>query len=287
MRSRSMKPSVAGKTAVWATAISVSAVAPHAAPVALGLAAAKEGFDLLHAHMHRTSVLSFIRAAGAGTYLSVDPSGSSPGVVLRTASPLAGPQGDEEGAVPVPADDEPSRSGADPDPGKFCTEHRTDWLAYALVHARNRPDAEDAVQHAAVKILQHHAKTGTLCPPGYDPVAWAKTVIANYIKDLHRRSKVRLQYQGRLHSPPDDFVEDFLDEMLARQVFSFIKGLKPGDHQIAEMRYVENLEPIDIARRLRRNVITVRTSLWRMNRKIRREFGITAEPQRVLPRETS
>jgi RNA polymerase sigma factor (sigma-70 family) len=287
MRSRNMKPPSAGRTAVWTTAISVSVLAPHAAPVAIGLAAAKEGFDLLHARMHRTSVLSFIRAAGAGTYLSVDPSGSAPGVVLRTASSLAGPQGEEEGGLPVPAYDEPSRSGDDPDPGEFCIKHQADWLGYALAHARNVHDAEDAVSHAAVKILEHHARTGKLCPEEYDPVAWSKTVIANYIKDLHRRAKVRREYQGKLLPLSGDFVEDILDEILTKQVFSFIKNLNPSDHQLAEMRYAENLPPSEIARRLGRNVITVRTSLWRINRKIRREFGVAAEPQRILPGETT
>ena len=177
---------------MWATAISVSALAPHAAPLALGLAAGvKEGFDLLHARMHRNTVLSFIRAADAGIYLSVDPSGASPGVTLQTASPSAGPWGDEEGAVQVPAYDAPSRSTADPDPGEFCIKHRAEWLSYALAHARNFQDAEDAVSHVAEKILLWHAKTGELCPTEYDPEAWSKTVIANYIKDLHRRAKVR------------------------------------------------------------------------------------------------
>jgi RNA polymerase sigma factor (sigma-70 family) len=284
-----MRASATGRTAVWTTAISVSVLAPHAAPVALGLAVLKEGFDLLQARMHRTSVLSFIRAAGAGTYLSVDPSGSAvPGVVLRMASSFAGQPGEEgEGGVPVPVRDEFSRSGADPDPGEFCIKHRADWLGYALAHARNRQDAEDAVSHVVVKVLQHHARTGTICPAGYNPDAWAKTVIANFITDLHRRADVQSRYQGKLHSPPGDFVEDLLDEMFARQAFSFIRQLSPRDHQIAEMRYAENLDTVEIARRLGRNAITVRTSLWRTNRKIRREFGIIAEQLRPLPGETS
>ena len=287
MRPRNMKPPSASRTAVWATAISVSAFVPHAAPVALGLAAAKEGFDVLHALVQRTSVLSFIRTARAGTYLSVDPSGSAPGVVLRTASSFAGPQSEEKGGARVPAYNEPSRSGVDPDPGEFCIKHQADWLGYALAHARNVQDAEDAVSNVAVKILQRHARTGTLCPPGYDPVAWSKTVIANYIKDLHRRAEVRREHQGKLFPPSGDFVEDLVDEMLARQGFSFIKKLNPSDHQIALMRYAEGLEPSEIARRLGRNVITVRTSLWRINRKIRMELGVAAEPRRILPEETT
>ena len=72
--------------------------------------------------------------------------------------------------------------------------------------------------------------------------------------------------------------------MLARQMLLFIKTLKQGDHQIAEMRYVEGLEPSAIAERLGRNVVTVRTSLWRTHRKMSRHLGITAESQALIPR---
>lgn len=282
-----MKLPAAGRTTVWATAISVSALAPHAAPVALGLAAAKEGFDLLHARIHRTTVLSYIRATSTGTYLSVDSSRSAPGVVLQTASPSAGSRRDEEGAVPVPADDEPGHPGADPDPGEFCIKHRVDWLSFAAVRARNFHDAEDAVSHAAEKILIHHAREGELCPPEYDPVAWAKTVIANHIKDRYRRASVQLKNQGKLYLPQDDSGEDVLDVMLARQAFSFIKDLKPGDHEIAVMYFIENLEPRDIARILGRNVVTVRGSLHRTRKEIRKRLGIVVEAQRTISRETT
>jgi hypothetical protein len=164
MRTRCMKPSAPGRTTLWATAISVSAFAPHAAPVALGLAVAKESFDLLHVYMNRAAVLSYIRDTAAGTYLHVDSSGTAPGVVLQTASPSKGLQGGEKGAGPVPTDDEPSRSESDPDPGEFCIKHRADWFSYAAAHARNFQDAEDAVSHVVEKILVYHAMEGTLCP---------------------------------------------------------------------------------------------------------------------------
>lgn len=280
-----MKLPAAGRTTVWATAISVSALDPHAAPVALVLAAAKEGFDLLHARMHRTTVLSFIRASGAGTYLNVDPSGAIPGVTLRAASPSVGSQGDQEGAVPVPADSESSLSGTDPDPGEFCVKNRTEWLGFALAHARNLQEAEDAVSHLAVKVLEQHARTGTICPNGYDPQAWSKTVIRNFIRSRRRDDKVELKYQPKQYSPADDdFVEELVDEMLARQMLSFIKSLKPRDHQIAVMRYVENLEPSVIAGMLRLKAVTVRTSLWRTNRKMRKQLDLAAESQVVVPR---
>ena len=273
-----------GRTTVWATAISASALDPRVVPVALGLAVAKEGFDLLHARMHRTTVLSLIRAAGAGTYLNVDPSGPTPGVTLQTAPPPAGSRGGQEGAVPVPADNQSNLPGIDPDPGEFCVKHRDEWRAFALMHARNPQDAEDAVAEVALKILHQHSETGTICPDGFDPEAWSKAVIRNYIRSLYRHEKVQLKYQAKLHSPADDFVEDLTDEMLAREMFSFIRALKPGDHQLAVMRYIEGLEPSVIAETLGLKAVTVRTSLWRINRKMRRHLGVAAESQVVIPR---
>jgi RNA polymerase sigma factor (sigma-70 family) len=284
-----MKPSLPGRAAVWTAAISAAAVVPRATPVALGLVAAREGFDLVHARMRRTSVLAYIRAADAGTYLSVAAFGADPGVVLQTTSARAGPAGGGEGAGPMPAHDEPHRSGAGCDPDEFCAKHRADWLNYAAAQARSFQDAEDAVSHVSEKVVRYHAKTGWLCPPKFDdPVAWSKKVIANYITDLHRRSSRQLKYQARLCSPPDEgFQEDLIDELLARSAFQFINNLKPRDHQIAVMRFIENLEPADIAHALGMNQVTVRTSLHRISKGMRRQLGIASKPQKIIPGETT
>ncbi len=283
-----MKHSVRSGTGLWATAISVSALYPHAAPAAIGVVAVKEGFDLLRARALRATVVAFIRASASGTYLNIDESEAAPGITLKTAPPTAGSPGNEKGAVPVPAEDESSGGASRPDPSEFCTKHRADWMAYALAHARNRQDAEDAVSHAVEKILLYHRETGMLCPPKYDdPIAWSKRVIANYIKDIHRHVKVRDKYQQKLYSPPGDFTDDVLDQIIAAQADYFIRELKSKDHQIAALYYMENLRPTQIAHELGLNVITVRTSLWRTRMKLRRRLGVRAEPRRAIPRETT
>jgi RNA polymerase sigma factor (sigma-70 family) len=283
-----MKHSVRSGTGLWATAISVSALYPHAAPAAIGVVAVKEGLDLLRARALRATVVAYIRASGSATYLSIDQSEAAPGITLETAPPTSGPPGNEKGAVPVPAEDEPSGCASRPDPGEFCTKHRADWVAYALAHARNRQDAEDAVSHVVEKILLYHRETGMLCPPQYDdPVAWSKRVIANYIKDIHRHVKVRDKYQQKLYSPPGDFTDDVLDQIIAAEADHFIRELKSKDHQIAALHYMENLTPTEIAHEMGLNVITVRTSLWRTRKKLRKRLGDRAEPPRAIPRETT
>ena len=186
----------------------------------------------------------------------------------------------------MPDDDELPGAGADIDPGDFCVKYRADWLSYAVSLAKNWPDAEDAVQRAALKILKHHAVHGTLCPGGYDPVAYSKKMIANYIKDLHRRSRSQRKRLPSLLPPPEEATEDVLDRILGKAALAFMESLKPRAHVIAVMRWVDALEPKEIAEQLGLNVCTVRTSLHRTSKKMRAHLGITAEPGRVLREET-
>jgi Sigma-70 region 2 len=134
------------------------------------------------------SVLAYLRAAGAGTYLDIGLCPWAPALVLSVGSPGSHQLDDEEGAEPVPAGELcPVDSG--PDPGGFCVKHRRDWLSYAMTWTRSWPDAEDAVSDVVQKIFEHHDKHGTLCPDMRDPVGWSKTVIRNYLIDRYRRTQ--------------------------------------------------------------------------------------------------
>ena len=157
--------------------------------------------------------------------------------------------GEAKGPHRVPGADELPRATPGPGPGEFCTSQRADWLGYALSLAGNWPDAEDAVQHAAEKIIRRYAKHGTLCPAGYDnPVAYSKKMIANYIRDLYRRRKIQLRHsRSLLPTSAGDIADDVLDRMLAKDVRDFVESLKPVERWIALLRWVEGLEPKEIA----------------------------------------
>jgi RNA polymerase sigma factor (sigma-70 family) len=284
-RSSCMKASAAGRAAVWSTAISVSAIDPHAAFVALGAAAVKEAFELAHARSQRTSVLAYLRACGARTYLSIDQSPATPALVLSVASPASRP-GDEEGADPVPPGREFLSDGFSPDPGEFCIKQREDWLAYAAAWTRNWPDAEDAVSHVVQKILEHHARHGTLCPDARDPVGWSKTVIRNYLIDRTRRLEVQRRRSGALMPPAGDVADDVTDRIIARKALDFVDSLESQAHTIAMMRWVDGLAPKEIADRLGMNPRSVRTSLHRTRKKMRARLGV-AEPEKILREETA
>ena len=252
--------------------------APHLAPAVLGAVVAKEAFDLLRARSHRISVLAYLGAARAGTYLSIDSSPAAPGLVLRYASP--GPALDgEEGAALVTAYDERPPDGLEP--GDFCTKQRGDWLAYAMSYARSMADAEDAVSHMVQKMLEHHARHGTLCPDTRDPVGWSKTVIRNYLIDQFRRSEVQRRHLGGFVLPEADIADDIADRILARTAMGFVAALEPRAHMIAMLRWTDGLEPQEIAELLRMNARSVRTSLHRTKKKLRMQLGIE-EPGKIL-----
>jgi RNA polymerase sigma factor (sigma-70 family) len=280
-----MKVSPADRAAVWTTAISLSAIAPHAALVALGAAVVKEAFDLLRARSHRVSVLAYLRAAVAGTHLSIDPSLAAPALVLNIASPGSARPDGEEGADPVPADHLPPGEPG-PDPGDFCVKQRGDWLAFAFARTRSWPEAEDAVSHVVQKIFEHHARHGTLCPDMRDPVGWSKTVIRNYLIDQYRRSHAKRKRSRAFMPPEGDISDDIIDQILARKALAFVASLDPQDHVIVVMRWVDGLEPKEITDRLGMNASTVRTSLHRTMKKMRTQLGV-AEPPKILREGTT
>jgi RNA polymerase sigma factor (sigma-70 family) len=287
VRPRSMKSSAAGRAAVWTAAVSAAAIVPHATPVALGIAMIKEIFDLLRARTDRVSVLSYMRAASASTYLNIDPSGEAPAIVLSTTSSPSGPPQDEEGLNSMSSNEKLRRVDCDLDPSVFCAKHRRDWLSYARSHTRNWYDADDAVSHVVEQIFRHHSEHGMLCPVGYDPVAWSKRVIANYIKDLWRRQKAQLKRSAAMLPPPGDFADDILDRMIVEDALDFISTLGPHAHQIAMMHWGEGLPPKEIAKQLGLNAISVRTSLYRTRKKMRIRLGIVDDPPRVFTKETT
>jgi RNA polymerase sigma factor (sigma-70 family) len=282
-----MKASASGRVAVWTAAVSATAIAPHMAPIALGIAIIKELFDLLRARTDRISVLSYMRAAGTETYLNINSSGEATAIILHTESSVPGLPPGEEGVHPVPNNDEIRRVTCDLDPGVFCAEHHEDLLSYAMSHSRNKYDAEDAVSHVQEMIYTCHKRHGRLCPEGYDPVAWSKTVIINYVRTLWRREKTHRKRSAVMIPATADFTDDILDGIIAKEGLDFINTLSPRAHQIAMMQWGEGLPPKEIARLLGIKSVTVRASLYKTRQKMRARLGVVGEPPRKYTKETT
>jgi len=276
-----MGPSAAGRVAVWTAAISASAVDPHAAPFAFGGAVAKEIFDLLRARLQQGSVLAYLRATRSATSLRIGPSSGSPALVLNVGSRTAMQPDDEVAAGLAGAGsghpDADLYLGAD----EFCIKQRGDLLAYAMALTRNLPDAEDAVSHVVQKIYEHYVRHGTVCPKGRDAVAWAKTVIHNHVIDVHRRRVAEDKRSRALAPSARDLAEDVTDQILVRNALVFVASLDSQAHSIAMMRWVDGLEPQEIAGRLGMNPRSVRSSLHRTKKKMRTVLGVD-EPRKIL-----
>jgi RNA polymerase sigma factor (sigma-70 family) len=127
---------------------------------------------------------------------------------------------------------------------------------------------------------------GTLCPKGSDPIAWSKTVIRNYIIDRYRRQAAEDKRSRALAPHEGDFAEDVADQILVRRALAFLASLDVKAHQIAVMRWVDGLEPQEIAKQLGMNPRSVRTSLHRTKKKMRTVLGV-AEPRKVLREKTT
>ena len=287
VRPRCMEPTAAGRVAVWTAVISVSAIDPHVVPVALGAAVAKETFDLLRARLQRISVLTYLRATCAATYLRIGPSPGAPALVLSVGSRwnAMGPD-DEAGADLVHAGGDLPHPDSDLDADEFCIKQRGELLAYAMALTRSWPDAEDAVSHVVEKIYERRARNGTVCPEGRDPVAWAKTVIRNYVTDSYRRRAAEGK-RTRVFAPSArDLAEDVTDQIIARNALLFVASLDSQAHQIAMMRWIDGLKPQEIAGQLGMNPRSVRTSLHRTRKKMRTALGV-AEPRKTLREKTT
>lgn len=63
-------------------------------------------------------------------------------------------------------------------------------------------------------------------------------------------------------------------------------SIDPQAHQIAVMRWIDGLEPQEIASQLGMNPQSVRTSLHRTKKKMRTELGV-AEPRKILREKTT
>jgi RNA polymerase sigma factor (sigma-70 family) len=181
---------------------------------------------------------------------------------------------DEAGADLMHAGGDLPNPDSNLDADKFCIKQRQDWLAYAMALARNWPDAEDAVSHVVEKIYERHARNGTVCPEGRDPVAWSKTVIRNYVTDSYRRRAAEDKRARVLAPSARDLAEDVTDRIIVRNALRFVASLDSRAHEIAIMRWVDGLEPQEIASQLGMNPRSVRTSLHRTKKKMRTVLGV-------------
>jgi RNA polymerase sigma factor (sigma-70 family) len=237
------------------------------APVALGAAVLKEGFDLLHARSQQQAVLAYLRAAAPDARLDIQTSSAPRVLSLRITPPGSEQPGARKGATNLATRNVPTSVGL----GDFCKEQREGWLSYALALTRNMPAAEEAVAHGVQKLIEHHDRHGTLPRP--DPVGWTKLVIRNYYIDSYRRRAAEERRHQRSFLPAEDFTERIEDQDTIVRAMRIVTSLDEPAHMIAMLR-LEGLSHREIARQLEMTVGSVRKSWHRIVNQVRQELGV-------------
>ncbi len=163
--------------------------------------------------------------------------------------------------------------------------------AYALAVSltRNRADAEDLVQDAALSACRHFDQF----EPGTNFGAWFRKIQVNAFYARYRRDRQRAEAERRLEDAPVrpaarpgsfgalDTGPPGLD---LDAVLGAIGALPPAYRTVASLSFVEDLPYAEIADALRLPVGTVRSRLHRARRKLRRLLAATAEEHGVIRR---
>jgi len=162
----------------------------------------------------------------------------------------------------------------------FYTSNRRDLLCYALTLTDNETNAEDAVADAVLKSYEYYCEHGRTCPVDRDPIGWMKVVIRNKIIDGHRHQLVVQRYRPRLSVPGGQDVADAVtDRVLAEQLFfQLTRSLTPEAQKIAYLHWAEGRSYTEIATLLRIPESTVRSSITRSKKRLRRKLGIIDAP---------
>jgi RNA polymerase sigma factor (sigma-70 family) len=133
---------------------------------------------------------------------------------------------------------------------------------------RGHPDADDVAQNVALRLVHDWHKRGG----DYGDLPY-EVVVANVI-----RWTVGDYFQNRRIDVPleEERVVDFSDEVVAQLgLEQLLAGIGGKDGEVGKMRYVQGLEPDEIAQALEMKRNAVDQALWRVRKKLREEFGGT------------
>jgi RNA polymerase sigma-70 factor (ECF subfamily) len=153
----------------------------------------------------------------------------------------------------------------------FYLTNRDELVKYALSITGNRQDAEDAVHEAATRSYEYYLVHGRMCPPDRDPVAYMKVTIRNYIIDKYRRGRVEeRRLQALIPRHQEDIADEVERRIMLEQVFSAMRQLRTDAYQIAVMYWAKGMKDEEIAAELSISASTVRSSISRTRKKLRK-----------------
>ena len=137
--------------------------------------------------------------------------------------------------------------------------------ARSMASARDLEDADDRVQDALVEVLTRHPRfEGIEYPFGY-----AKTVLVRRAYSCRRRRlwEVPLELQEKLRPNAAEELEEGVDDRLATE--EALRGLGRKQRICIWLRYMQDLDDLEIASVLGCSASTVRSQIARGLRKMR------------------
>lgn len=143
---------------------------------------------------------------------------------------------------------------------KFCITHR--YIAKAAVKGKCSPaDVDDLVQDALLKAFKHRAK--------YDPTksklsTWLSRIARSLAIDLYRLNKNRRSSYELSESHPSECAIVSKNDNYAR----IMSRLSEDEIVLVRLKYVEDMKCEDIASALNMQIGTVKSSIFRIKRKI-------------------
>ena len=128
-------------------------------------------------------------------------------------------------------------------------------------------DAEDALQDATLKLIQHVDALGRI----EKPEAWVGVSLRHTVIDRYRRAAAQRRLAEALLAEPQDSLEPAEDERLtpAACLKSKLPSLKPEYGSLLRQVYLEGVSLKDIANRLRLTVNNVTVRLHRARNALR------------------
>lgn len=143
---------------------------------------------------------------------------------------------------------------------------------WALVRTGDADDADEVVQRTLIRLhrslpsFQHRSRLSS----------WAYRILRNAATDLERERSAR---PGDEPLPPPDSPStpagssDPLGQLHARRmaaaVRAFFDALPPRQREVLELVDHQGLKPVEVARRLGMNPVTVRANLFKARRAVR------------------
>ena len=128
-------------------------------------------------------------------------------------------------------------------------------------------DADDLVQETFVKALDNLERYD----PSYRFSTWLFTIGANLAVSHHRRRRPVSSVDAE-HSDSGDAETEIIDRDAGAHLWRRARAvLKPACYEVLWLRYGEDLEPAEIARRTGRTAIHIRVLLYRARRRLAQE----------------